>query len=224
MSEHYTRSTVSVQAFCTKCRKFTMHRVDHVGLNAGGRKGPCLECILRLELAKASKQLSEPEKQEQRVLDPCCGGRMFWFDKNNADCVFGDIRRQTGIIYDRRDGRGALKVEPDQIMDVTDLPFPSGRFSVVVFDPPHLTSVGPKSWQGAKYGCLPKDWEPFIRKGFEESFRVLAENGTLIFKWSEVHIPLRKVLALAPAPPLFGQTTTVNLRTHWIVFIKPESA
>ena len=78
----------------------------------------------------------------QRVLDPACGGRMFWFDKNNPEAVFGDIRRESGIIYDGRDGRRSLCVAPDQIMDFTDLPYPDGRFHLVVFDPPHLLSAG----------------------------------------------------------------------------------
>ena len=43
MSEHYTRNTVSASAWCAKCKKFTQHRID------GVRKGPCLECIARLD-------------------------------------------------------------------------------------------------------------------------------------------------------------------------------
>jgi hypothetical protein len=157
----------------------------------------------------------------QRILDPCCGARMFWFDKDNPEAVFGDIRRQTGIIYDGRDGRRTLTVEPDGIMDFTSLPFDDSSFHLVVFDPPHLERSGPKSWQAAKYGRLPKDWRPLLEKGFKECFRVLAANGVLIFKWSEIHISLREVLSLTSVKPLFGQTTTVNLKTHWIVFMKP---
>lgn len=41
--EHYTRNTVSVSAYCSKCGKNTQHRVD------GVRRGPCLECIAKLE-------------------------------------------------------------------------------------------------------------------------------------------------------------------------------
>jgi SAM-dependent methyltransferase len=147
---------------------------------------------------------------------------MFWFDKENPDAVFGDIRRQVGVIYDGRDGRRTLAVEPDQIMDFTNLPFDSGTFHLVVFDPPHLDNAGPKSWQAAKYGKLPKDWKPVLKKGFAECFRVLTDHGVLIFKWNETHIPLREVLSLTEVKPLFGQTTTVNLKTHWIVFMKPE--
>ncbi len=43
MSEHYTRNTVSVAAWCNKCKKQTQHRVDD------RRKGPCLDCIARLD-------------------------------------------------------------------------------------------------------------------------------------------------------------------------------
>lgn len=39
MTEHYTKNTVSVSAWCPKCRKETMHRVD------AGRRGPCQACI-----------------------------------------------------------------------------------------------------------------------------------------------------------------------------------
>lgn len=43
MSEHFTRSTVEASAWCGKCQKQTMHRIDD------RRKGPCLECIARLD-------------------------------------------------------------------------------------------------------------------------------------------------------------------------------
>lgn len=29
----------------------------------------------------------------KRILDACCGSKMFWFDKNNPDVEFCDIRR-----------------------------------------------------------------------------------------------------------------------------------
>lgn len=46
MPEHFTRSTVSAAFYCKKCQRETQHRID------GGRKGPCLECIGKLELQK----------------------------------------------------------------------------------------------------------------------------------------------------------------------------
>ena len=157
----------------------------------------------------------------QRVLDPCCGSRMFWFDKNNPEAIFGDIRRET-MTLDRKGRSSQLIVAPDEIMDFTALPFPDERFHLVVFDPPHLdSSAGSKGWQVAKYGKLPKEWRPMLSKGFSECFRVLAENGVLIFKWNETDISLREVLSVTPVKPLFGQTTTQSLKTHWIVFMKP---
>ncbi|MFI7931290.1 SAM-dependent methyltransferase, partial [Acinetobacter baumannii] len=26
-----------------------------------------------------------------QILDPCCGSRMMWFDRNNPNVVYGDI-------------------------------------------------------------------------------------------------------------------------------------
>ena len=35
------------------------------------------------------------------VLDPCCGGRMMWFDPNDTRCLFGDVRDETITVTDR---------------------------------------------------------------------------------------------------------------------------
>lgn len=43
MSEHFTRSTVAATAWCAKCQKHTLHRVDD------RRIGPCLACIEKLD-------------------------------------------------------------------------------------------------------------------------------------------------------------------------------
>lgn len=48
MGEHYTRRTVSVTVWCKKCCKITPHRVDDC------RRGPCLECVARLDVAHAA--------------------------------------------------------------------------------------------------------------------------------------------------------------------------
>ncbi|HEY1800050.1 MAG TPA: hypothetical protein VGG46_03865 [Terriglobales bacterium] len=55
MTEHYTRNTVSVSGYCSKCGKKTQHRVD------GVRKGPCLECIRNLNSRQG--QAKPVEKQ-----------------------------------------------------------------------------------------------------------------------------------------------------------------
>ena len=54
--EHYTRNTVSVSAYCSKCAKKTQHRVD------GVRKGPCLDCIRKQDAEVASRKAAA-EKQ-----------------------------------------------------------------------------------------------------------------------------------------------------------------
>lgn len=60
MTQHYTRSTVSADAYCKKCGKRTQHRVDSDQMQ--GRLGPCLECIARLEAEH--EELKAQPKQE----------------------------------------------------------------------------------------------------------------------------------------------------------------
>ncbi len=158
------------------------------------------------------------------VLDPCCGSRMFWFDKADQRAVFGDIRSETVAVTDRthrQDGTRTLTVSPDQVMDFRSLPFADGAFKLVVFDPPHLVKAGEGSWLRAKYGRLdPDTWQDDLRAGFAECFRVLATDGVLIFKWAETQIKVREILALTPHRPLFGHPSGKRAATHWIVFMK----
>lgn len=156
----------------------------------------------------------------QRILDPCCGSRMFWLDRKNPDVVFGDIRTHEETLCDGR----KLVVSPDVKLDFTNLPFESGHFHLVVFDPPHLHTAGPKSWLAAKYGKLSENWQDDIRNGFSECFRVLHADGTLIFKWNETQIKVKEVLALTEIKPLFGHISGRKGLTHWLVFMKPKSA
>lgn len=161
---------------------------------------------------------------EQLALDPCCGSRMMWLDKSDPRAIFGDRRNETITVTDRShraDGTRTLTIEPDTVMDFRALPFPDGRFRLVAFDPPHLERAGPKSWLAAKYGKLGDDWREDLRLGFSECFRVLAPEGVLIFKWNEVQVKLREVLALTPEQPLFGQVSGRAGMTHWLAFMKP---
>lgn len=66
----------------------------------------------------------------KRVLDPCCGSRMFWFDKNNPDVEFCDILEFEDTLCDGRH----FSVAPDTIADFTDfaliqLPIIRGRLA-----------------------------------------------------------------------------------------------
>lgn len=155
---------------------------------------------------------------EKQVLDACCGAKMFWFDKQYPHALFCDIRDETHTLCDGR----VFKVSPDSMIDFRHMPHPDEHFNLVVYDPPHLEIAGGKSWQAKKYGKLERaSWRDDLRAGFNECWRVLKPGGTLIFKWNETQIKLRDVLACFSQRPIFGHTTTHNLKTHWCVFYKP---
>lgn len=162
-----------------------------------------------------------------RVLDPCCGSRMMWFDRQCQDAIFGDQRSETITVTDNSHGPGGvrtLRIEPDTLMDFRELPYPDGAFKLIAFDPPHLVRAGPRSWLAAKYGKLGTDWRDDLRRGFAECFRVLDADGVLVFKWNETQVKVREVLALTPHQPLFGQVSGRSGMTHWLVFMKPRPA
>lgn len=150
------------------------------------------------------------------ILDPCCGSRMFWFDKANPLATFGDIRTESHELCDGR----TLEISPDIEMDFRNIPFADGSFKLVVFDPPHFVHLGETSWMAKKYGVLNKSWEDDIRKGFSECFRVLQADGVLVFKWCEYQVSLAKILKLAGHKPLFGNKKPSQSKTHWVLFMK----
>ena len=149
-----------------------------------------------------------------KVLDVCCGSRMFWFDKQNPITTFMDIREH----YEELDSGHVINVAPDVIGDFRNIPFDDNTYDLVVFDPPHLLRAGDNSWLAKKYGRLDVgNWKDDIAKGFSECFRVLKPTGTLVFKWNEEQIKLKEVLATTDMEPLFGNK---RAKTHWLVFIK----
>lgn len=153
---------------------------------------------------------------DKKILDACSGGRMFWFDKQNPDVLFADIRDEEHTLCDGR----THTVKPDILMDFREMPFPDNSFQMVVFDPPHLNKLGKNSWMAKKYGVLNATWEEDLRKGFAECMRVLKPNGTLIFKWNENQIKVSQVLNAIGAQPLFGHTTRASGQTIWMCFMK----
>ena len=148
-----------------------------------------------------------------RILDACCGSRMFWFDRENKDVTFMDKREIEDTLCDGR----KLVVKPDVVADFRNMPFENESFYLVVFDPPHLLKVGEKSWLAKKYGKLGDNWQEDLRQGFAECMRVLKPNGTLIFKWNEEQIKLSEILKVLDKEPLFGNKRS---KTHWLVFLK----
>lgn len=156
------------------------------------------------------------EHMRKKVLDACCGSKMFWFNKSDPNVVYQDNRKfETNLC----DGR-KLIINPDHIGDFRHMDFEDNQFSLIIFDPPHLLRAGKDSWLATKYGKLNRDsWKEDIKKGFEECWRVLDYNGTLIFKWNEDQIKLKEILEICPFKPLFGNK---RAKTHWLVFFKSE--
>lgn len=147
------------------------------------------------------------------ILDVCCGGKMFYFDKTNENVLFCDKRQ---IKTNLCDGR-KFEVNPDMICDFTNLPFENETFYHIVFDPPHLKNIGENSYMAIKYGKLNEDWETVIKQGFNECMRVLKPYGTLVFKWNEGQIKLKEILNVIDYQPLYGNR---RAKTHWLVFVK----
>lgn len=170
------------------------------------------------------------------ILDACCGGKMFYFDKQDARVLFQDIRDVETTLCDGR----KFEVKPDVQADFMDMPYPDNSFQMVVFDPPHLLrnvgqskfadiygSLNPKGkpagYQHIKYGALPNmDWKELLTKGFKECFRVLKHGGFLIFKWNETDIKVSEILKLTSEKPIFGHISGKRANTHWICFMKEE--
>ena len=155
---------------------------------------------------------------DKKVLDVCCGPKGMWFDKQDERALYLD-RRDEVHENDYATGYKKLEIKPDIVGDFTDIKQPDESFYIVVFDPPHIkrNKLGEIT---KRYGNLDGDWKDMIRKGFEECFRVLKPNGTLIFKWSEVQFPIKDILELTPHKPLFGHKSGKRMNTHWVCFIK----
>jgi SAM-dependent methyltransferase len=152
------------------------------------------------------------------ILDPASSMRSFYFDRQDERVVFGDIReKETHLLTNGQ----IIDIEPDEVMDFKDIPYPDETFHCVIFDPPHLFDLSEKSWMRKKYGVLYREtWQDEIGQGFAECFRVLKHNGTLIFKWNQTSIPIKEVLKLTSEKPVIGHPSGKRMGTHWVLFIK----
>lgn len=171
--------------------------------------------------------------KDKPILDACCGGRMFYFDKENPNVLFQDIRELDTHLCDGRH----FVVKPDVVADFRSMPYPDNTFRMVVFDPPHLMrnvkdstfddiyskggKAAPVGWQEIKYGSLGNnDWQETLRLGFKECFRVLKPCGFLIFKWNDTDKPVSEILKLTDQKPILGHLSGKRSNTHWILFMK----
>lgn len=158
---------------------------------------------------------------DKLILDATCGSRSIWFNKRHPAAVYCDKRRVSwDIPFGKNGSVHACHIEPDIVCDFTALPFPDESFALVVFDPPHLTTVKDTAWLAKKYGKLGEDWPQMLHDGFTECMRVLRPEGVLIFKWSEYNIPAADVWQAIGQKPLFGHHSGKKSGTFWGAFVK----
>ena len=166
-----------------------------------------------------NKVSSKPKKF---ILDACCGGKQFWYNKNHPNTIYIDIRKGNFPTPDWP----TFKVDPNIVMDFRKMDFPDKSFKLVIFDPPHM-KLGPNSHMADRYGVF-YAWEirQLVFEGFREFERVLKKDGTVMFKWNDHDVNLGKILELAPAnfQPLFAQKVAIRTRhssvTSWVCLIK----
>ena len=147
--------------------------------------------------------------KKKLVLDACCGYRFMWENKNHPNVVFIDYNKDKN---------------PDVVMDFRDLKFKDKQFKLIAWDPPHLKSLGETSIFAKKFGILNAEtWPADLKKGFNELWRVLDDDGVLVFKWNDGEVPFSKVLALFPVRPLFGNVSKYSPTiTKLFVFLKSK--
>lgn len=168
------------------------------------------------------------------ILDVCCGSKMFYFNKDNPNVLFQDIREIDTYLCDGRH----FVIAPDVVADFRHMSYPDNTFRMVVFDPPHLLRnikhskmsdiyssslprKGVTGYQMIKYGALGNaDWKETLSLGFKECFRVLQPGGFLIFKWNDIDKPVSEILKLTDQQPIFGHISGKRANTHWICFMK----
>lgn len=153
-----------------------------------------------------------------QILDACCGGRMWWWDKQHPLALYMDKRAEEKGANPERPN---WHITPDVIADFRAMPFGDATFQMVVFDPPHIIREKPSGIYPLYYGTLHPDTEQDdLRRGFAECWRVLAPGGTLVFKWAG---PLARVEPHFPAMPIVGQRILrkgSGLGSRWIIFYK----
>lgn len=157
---------------------------------------------------------------QYRILDACCGSRMFWFDPQHPSTVFADLHCESHVLCN---GQKSV-IAPTVQCDFRQMPFADDSFALVIFDPPHLHGINENTWMAKKFGRLFATWRDDLRAGFDECWRVLRPEGTLIFKWNEYDIPVSQVLSCFPVAPLIGHKSGKQSQTHWLTFMKLRRA
>jgi len=163
-------------------------------------------------------ELKAPREFRPQILDACCGGRHWWWDKAHPLAVYMDER----TVPLGNEWRATWECKPDVVGDFRAMPFGDEIFQLVLFDPPHIVRKNLETkWSTRFYGALnPETWQDDLRAGFAECWRVLAAGGSLIFKWSG---DVSRCSPHFPAQPIVGTRgkPTDGDPTSWFVFYKP---
>ncbi len=161
---------------------------------------------------------------QAEILDACCGGRMWWWDKAHPLAVYMDRREAPPGSSPRRPN---WSCQPSLLADFKEMPFDDGAFQLVLFDPPHLVrDKASFSEVRLRYGEFTSaNEQEEIGLGFAECWRVLAPGGTLVFKWAG---SLERVVPHFPCDPAVGSRDDGRgsaerglLGTRWFIFYKP---
>ena len=165
-----------------------------------------------------------------KILDATCGTKAMWYEKNHPFVTYIDIRKGHFFYWNKKKARKAtqFKINPDILMDFTNLNFPDCSFDMVIFDPPHFVRKNKEDNKNAmteRYGSLlSENWKQVLQKGINELFRVLRPEGIFIFKWSETDKSIDSVMKLFPYKPILGNKNRFNPRrdkeSFWLVFLK----
>jgi len=144
------------------------------------------------------------------ILDLSAGKRAVWFNRLHDEAVFVDIRPE---------------MAPTVVADTRQLPFDTGIFSLIVFDPPHMVH-GKTSKMGKQYGSFSAvEIRDTVRESAKEAFRCATEDAVMALKWSDHDVSLDSILEMMEGwEPLFGhKVSTLTQRktsTYWVLLRK----
>lgn len=67
-----------------------------------------------------------------KILDVCCGSKMFWYDKHEPNTTYMDIRDEV-LAYTDRDVVREVKINPDLVADFREIPLGQSYHQQMVY-------------------------------------------------------------------------------------------
>jgi len=179
-------------------------------------------------------------KSLANILDATASNRSMWKTKDSEYIIFMDIEK-------------ALEIKPDLIRDCRDTGFPNESIGTIFYDPPHWwgDKTGNTFWTcrnklediafRKRVNSKPRGYTyygtdkyktktqllRFIYDSQKEFYRILKRDGILWLIWSEVKLPLSKIIVffkdwfemirLPISSPLQSMGKNQN---YWVMFMK----